>query len=182
MSDYAVTVFASSSPRTPRAFLNVAEELGRAIAEQGWYLVSGAGNSGCMGALNDACLLANGRTRGVILRQFHDDGLGHTELHDLQIADNMRERKRLLGVRTDAYIVLPGGPGTWEEFWEVAVERQIRTHQRPVVVINTDDFYRGFIIQAETAAANGLLYGPIEELFTVVDNVDAAIDLVRPAD
>ena len=175
-----VCVFASSSPKTPPRYLDEAARLGSLLAERGVTCVNGAGNTGCMGALNDAVLAAGGRVEGVILRQFHDQDLGHRELHDLIIAENMRDRKRMLGDRAHAYCVLPGGPGTWEEFWEVAVERQIGTHHRPLALVNTDGFYDGFIQQAHRGHAEGMLYGPIKELFTVVADADSAADLIAP--
>jgi len=174
-----LTVFASSSPRTPERYLELAREFGRQAAAEGLHLVNGAGHSGCMGALNDACLGAGGRVRGVILRHFLDEGLAHEGLHELAVTETMRERKRLLGAGSDAFLVLPGGPGTWEEFWEVAVERQIGSHRRPLLVLDPDDYYAGFIAQVERAAADGFLYGPAHELFTVVDSVAAAMAQLR---
>ncbi len=175
-----ITVFASSSPRTPPAYCALAAQLGTLIAAAGHELINGAGREGCMGALNEACLAAGGRVHGVILRCFHEAGLTHAGLRDVVIADTMRERKRLLGDTADAYIVLPGGPGTWEEFWEVAVERQIAVHVRPLVVVNADGFYAGFLAQVERAWADGLLYGPAAALFTVVADPAAAVTACAP--
>ncbi|MFW5845138.1 MAG: TIGR00730 family Rossman fold protein, partial [Planctomycetota bacterium] len=155
-----VTVYGSSSPRTPQAYLDTAADCGRLIAASGWILVNGAGSGGCMGALNDGCLAAGGRVEGVILRQFLDQGLVHPELQDVQVAETMRERKRLLASGSQAYLVLPGGPGTWEELWEIAVERQIGVSTAPLVLIDVDGFYAGFIAQLRRAYEDGLLYGP----------------------
>jgi uncharacterized protein (TIGR00730 family) len=93
----------------------------------------------------------------------------------LEIAETMRERKRLLGIEADAFVALPGGPGTFEEFWELAVERQIQVHHKPLILIDIDDFYKGFILQVERAARDGLLYGPIEDLFHRVTTVEEAL-------
>jgi hypothetical protein len=131
-----------------------------------------------MGALNDAVLAGGGRVEGVILRQFHDDDLGHRGLHDLAIADTMRERKRLLGAVADAFIALPGGPGTWEELWEVAVERQIAVHRKPLLLVNCRDFYAGFLAQLRRGHADGLLYGEPEQLVTTVADAAAALALL----
>ena len=105
-----ICVFASSSPRTPERYLREAAALGRLMAQRGWTCVNGAGRTGCMGALNDAVLAAGGRVEGVILRKFHDQALGHDRLHDLAIADTMRERKRLLGRPAAPERSLPDGP------------------------------------------------------------------------
>ena len=131
-----------------------------------------------MGAVTDACLAAGGRAKGVILRKFLEQGLQHPELEEMLVVDAMRERKRLLGEQVDGYLVLPGGPGTWEEFWEVAVERQIETHARPVVVLNVDGFYDGFLEQARRAAEEGFLYGPLDDLFTTTTSPETAVGVV----
>ena len=169
-----ITVFASSSPRTPVPYLRLAEEVAEACVAAGVTVINGAGNSGCMGALNERLLALNGQVEGVILRKFHDEGQGDTRLPTV-IADTMRERKRLLGARTDAYLTLPGGPGTFEELWEVVVERQIGTHTRPVVVLDCDGYYDGFRQQLGRAADDGLLYGPPEELMVFTDVVQDAL-------
>ena len=169
-----VCVYASSSERTPQKYLDQAAELGRLLAELGVILVNGAGRTGCMGALNDACLAAGGRVEGVILRKFLDEDLGHQHLQELIVADTMRERKRLLAKDIEIFVALPGGPGTWEELWEIAVERQIGTHQSPLIIVNTDAFYAGFHQQLIRAEEEGLLYGPAADLMDFTDNaVDA---------
>ena len=171
---FRLTVFASSSPRTPKAYLNISRQVAAACVERQVTVVNGAGNHGCMGALNDALLDLGGRVEGVILRQFHEAGQSDPRL-PLQIVDTMRERKRLLGHQTDAYLTLPGGPGTFEELWEVVVERQIGTHQRPVVVLDVNDFYQGFRQQLQRAADDDLLYGPAEQLMTFCRDIDQAL-------
>lgn len=173
-----VTVFASSSPRTPPEYLAAAADLGRALAAAGHEVCNGAGRHGCMGALNDACLAAGGRVRGVILRKFLDEGLAHAGLGELVVADTMRERKRLLGEGAGAFVVLPGGPGTWEEFWEVAVERQIGVHRRPLVLLDVAGFYQGFTTVARRAHAEGLLYGPVDDLFQAASDVPGVLALL----
>jgi uncharacterized protein (TIGR00730 family) len=176
-----VTVFCSSSPRTPRVYLDDAAAVGKLLAEAGCEVVTGAGGTGCMQAVIDACLGAGGRARGVILRRFLEDGVEHPELTEMVVTETMRERKRLLGEEVDAYLVLPGGPGTWEEFWEVAVERQLETHARPVVVANTAGYYEAFVAQAKRALTEGFLYGTIDDLFAVEPDGPSAVRRVLEA-
>lgn len=176
-----ICVFASSSPRTPERYLREASELGRLLAQRGWTCVNGAGRTGCMGALNDAVLAHGGRVEGVILRKFHEEDLGHAGLHGLAIADTMRERKRMLGDEVAAYLALPGGPGTWEELWEVAVERQIGHHRRPLLLINSVGFYDGFLTQLQRGHADGLLYGEPDELLAVADDAAQAVGMLADA-
>jgi uncharacterized protein (TIGR00730 family) len=172
-----VTVYGSSSPRTPQHYLDDAAELGRCLAAAGHVLVNGAGNGGCMGAINEACLAAAGRVVGIILKQFHDRGLGHDQLHEYIVVDTMRERKRLLAHGSQAYICLAGGPGTWEELWEIVVERQIGVTTAPLVLLDSHGFYDGFRQQLQRAGDEGFLYEEPENLLLVADSVAHAGEL-----
>ena len=175
-----VTLYGSSSPRTPAAYLAAAEEMGIACAARGWVLRTGAGRHGCMGAATDACIAAGGTVVGVILRKFLDEGLSHAGLAALAVADHMRERKRLLAEGADAFVCMPGGPGTWEEFWEMAVQRQIGAVSAPLVAVDVAGHYAPFRTMLERAHADGLLYGPPEELATwVADAAEAAECIAR---
>lgn len=174
----AVVAYGSSSPRTSSRFLDEAAALGRGIAKRDWHLINGAGRSGCMGAMNDAAFAAGGEVHGVILRQFLDDELQHPGIEDLVICDNMRERKFCLARYASAFCVLPGGPGTWEELWEIAVERQIGSHAKPLVLINTDGFYDGFLQQLQRASDEDLLYGPAADLLMVAEDATSALAII----
>jgi uncharacterized protein (TIGR00730 family) len=171
----ALTVYGSSSPRTPAAFLAAAAEVGRLAAQRGWTVINGAGSQGCMGACTDACLAAGGTVRGVILRKFADDGLAHPSLADLAVAEDMRTRKRLLAESADAFLGLPGGPGTWEEVWEIAVQRQIGALRAPLVLVDIDGCWQPVRAQLERAARDGLLYGPPDDLLAIEATPEAAI-------
>ncbi len=178
MPDKRICVYASSSQKTPQPYLDQAAALGKALAEKGVVLVNGAGRTGCMGSLNDACIEAGGRVEGVILQQFFDDDLHHYHLHEMIVVDTMRERKRLLAEDISAFIALPGGPGTWEELWEIAVERQIGTNHSPLIIVNFDGYYDGFAQQLKRAEKDSMLYGPGSDLMTFVNDVDEAISLI----
>jgi uncharacterized protein (TIGR00730 family) len=173
-----VTVYGSSSGRTSAAYLRAAERLGARCAQRGWTVVNGAGRDGCMGALTDGVLAAGGRVHGVILRQFAEAGLQHPGLVDCQVADDMRTRKRLLAEGADAFIALPGGPGTWEELWEIAVQRQIGAITAPLIVVDVAGCYAPLRAQLERAASDGLLYGPPGDLLTFAGNADEAVSIL----
>lgn len=173
-----LTVFGSSSPRTPAPYLAAAADLGRRAVAAGWRLRTGAGKDGCMGAVADAAIAAGGAVDGVILRQFLDQGLAHAGLASLAVADDMRTRKRLLMEGADACIALPGGPGTWEELWELAVQRQIGAVRLPFVAIDVAGHYAPFRTMLASAARDGLLYGPERELLSFADGAAEALRLI----
>lgn len=181
MSAPIITVFGSSSPRTPDAYTKLGHALGVAIAEEGWILRNGAGADGCMGAATDGALDAGGVVEGVNLRHFVNQGFVHPRLDNasLRVAETMRDRKAWLGEGVAAYLVLPGGPGTWEELWEVAVERQINVHHKPLVCCDIDGFWDGFVLMLQRAEKDGLLYGPATQLLTICPGLEATIAFLK---
>jgi uncharacterized protein (TIGR00730 family) len=176
-----LTIYGSSSPRTPSRYLAAARELGRLAVAAGWRLRTGAGKDGCMGAVTDAALAAGGAVEGVILRLFQEQGLQHPGLAQVAVADDMRTRKRLLLDGANAAIALPGGPGTWEELWELAVQRQIGALRLPFVALDVDGHYAPFRTMLANAARDGLLYGPPDELLSFADDAPAALRQLRDA-
>ena len=177
-----LTVFGSSSPRTPDTYLAAARELGRLAVAAGWQVRTGAGKDGCMGAVTDAVIAAGGTVDGVILRLFLDQGLAHDRLASLRVAEDMRSRKRLLIEGADACIALPGGPGTWEELWELAVQRQIGAVRLPFVALDVAGCFAPFRTMLARADADGLLYGPPSELLEFADDAASALRMLGMPD
>jgi uncharacterized protein (TIGR00730 family) len=170
----SVTVYAGSSSRATARHLELARELGRAIAARGWSLVYGGANVGLMGALADAALAAGGRVEGVILDTFAR--VAHASLHDLVTVTDMRSRKAGLAHRGDAYVVLPGGFGTLEELSEILVERQIALHRKPLVLVNPDGFWDPLLALIDRQVADGLVKQQHRALLAVVPDAAGAID------
>jgi uncharacterized protein (TIGR00730 family) len=134
-------VFCSSSDRVPEAFREDARTLADAMADAGISLVYGGGSIGLMGTLADRLLARGGRVVGVIPRFLADKELAHGGLAELVVTETMHERKTEMSRRADAFAVLPGGFGTMEEFFEVLTWKQLRLHDRPVVVANTGGWF-----------------------------------------
>src|ERR1700733_524209 len=110
----SVTVYCSSSREVAQVYLDAAEELGRAIAREGWQLVYGGNDCGCMGALAHAARDAGGKVIGVTPQLLVDNGIADQKCDELIVPPDMRQRKALLESRGDAFIALPGGLGTLE--------------------------------------------------------------------
>ncbi len=167
-----VTLYAGSSRGAPE-YERLAAQLGRAIARRGWVLVYGGANVGLMGACADAALEAGGRVQGVILESFAS--VEHARLHELDVVGDMRERKAGLARRGDAFVALPGGFGTLEEVSEILVERQLALHQKPLVLLDPDGFWRPLLEQFERMSRAGLLRPAHLQLYESVPDVPAAI-------
>jgi uncharacterized protein (TIGR00730 family) len=141
MTPHAVCVFCGSQPGARPAYLDAARELGALLARRGVAVIYGGGHVGMMGALADSALAAGGEVIGVIPEHLMRPEVAHQRLTELLIVDSMHTRKRTMASRTDAFIVLPGGYGTFEEMFEMVTWRQLRLHAKPVGLINVDGYF-----------------------------------------
>lgn len=175
-----VCVYGSSSKQTPASYLHAATVLGDELAKRGHTCVNGAGAHGVMGALNRASRAAKGRVIGVCHKMFVDGEI--TALFDgmelvLTGGSDLVERKAALMAKSDCYIALPGGPGTWDELWEVACACQLGIGRSgPICLVNTDGYYDGFVRQLERADADRLLHKPPAEFLHVAADPKSALD------
>jgi hypothetical protein len=152
-----ICVFCGSRPGRRPTFAAVASELGALLARERVGLVTGGGKVGLMGVVADAALAAGGEVIGVIPRFLVDKEIGHTGLTDLHIVDTMHERKALMASLADAFVALPGGLGTWDEFCEILTWGQLGLHAKPCVLHDIDGYYDALIAQLDRAAADGFL-------------------------
>ena len=137
-----ICVYCSSSSAIAAEYFTAARELGAEIALRGWHLVYGGTTAGLMGVLADAVLAAGGKVTGVIPGHISERGIAHPNLTELIVTADMRERKAIMDQRADAFIAMPGGLGTLEEAFEVLTLKQLQIHSRPIVFLNTRQFYK----------------------------------------
>ena len=131
--------------------------MGRLICERQIGLVYGGANRGLMGVLADACLDAGGRVVGVMPKALVEKEIAHRELTKLHIVESMHERKALMADLADAFIALPGGYGTWEEFFEVLTWSQLGLHRKPCGLLNVRGYYDCLLSMADNAVKEGFL-------------------------
>ncbi len=135
----------------------MAREVGSWIASHGGQLVYGGGHNGLMGIMADATLAAGGRVIGVIPKALVEKEWAHTGCTELHIVENMHERKRIMAEHADAFLALPGGIGTLEEFFEVWTWRQLGYHDKPVGLLNMDGFYDSLLTFLNSAVTTGFM-------------------------
>jgi uncharacterized protein (TIGR00730 family) len=138
---FSVCVYCGSRPGATPEFSDTARAVGHWIGSNGGQLVYGGGRSGLMGVVADATLAAGGRVVGVIPKALVDKELAHHGCTELHIVDTMHERKALMAEHADAFLAIPGGIGTMEEFFEVWTWRQLGYHDKPVGLLNQNGFY-----------------------------------------
>jgi uncharacterized protein (TIGR00730 family) len=145
----AVCVFCSSSDAIDSVFFDAANELGAWIAERHYTLVYGGSNIGLMGAVARAVHRHGGCVIGVIPQTIHARGIAYLTADELIITKDLRERKATMEARADAFVALPGGFGTLEEVVEVITLKQLQTHAKPIILLNTNGFYDPLLILFE---------------------------------
>ena len=136
-----ICVFCSSSTTIDRRHVELARSVGERLAADGHGLVSGGGRVSMMGAVATAARDGGAHTVGVIPAHLVPFEVADVEADELLVVETMRERKRIMDERSDAFLVLPGGIGTLEEFFEAWTSRTLDMHAKPVVVLDPDGFY-----------------------------------------
>ena len=177
--EWAVCVYCASGPTHPE-LLDLADRIGRGIADRGWTLVSGGGNVSAMGALASAARARGGHTVGVIPKALVHREVADTEADELVVTDTMRERKQVMEDRADAFIALPGGIGTLEEFFEAWTAGYLGMHSKPIVMLDPFGHYTGLLDWLRGLVESGYVAEDALGRLVVVDDVDSALAACAP--
>lgn len=163
----------------PKDYFDAARQMGNLLAARNLCLAYGAGLTGLMGAVANGTLEAGGEVVGVIPEIFNTPQLLHTRLTRLEVVSNMHTRKARLAELADAFIALPGGFGTLDEFFEILTWAQIGLHQKPIGLLNTRNYFTPLLAWVDHAASEGFIYAEHRSLFTVHEDPAALLDLLE---
>lgn len=169
----SVAIFCGSSAGVDPVYAEKAKQVGRFLAEHHVSLVYGGGSVGLMGIVADATLAAGGEVIGVIPQALLDGELGHKNLTHLHVVANMHERKQKMADLADAFIALPGGPGTLEEIFEQWTWGQLGFHQKPCAFYNVNNYYQHLAAFIQTMQQSGFLKPAHAQMITFSDDLDA---------
>jgi uncharacterized protein (TIGR00730 family) len=172
----AIGVFCASSRTLDQRWLDLARDVGAAIAAPGHTLVSGGGCVGMMGTLAAGARSGRAHTLGVIPQSLVDLEIADHDADELVVTDGMAARKIVMLERADAFLVLPGGLGTLDELFEVWTTATLGLHAKPVVLLDVDGFYEGLMAWLVTVAAQGFVRPESLAMVRVVRTVDEALD------
>lgn len=177
----SITLYCSSSNSLHNDYNEAARAFGRAIGQRGWTLVYGAGQVGLMGHAARSCRESGGRVVGVITERLRDAELMDHDNHENHVFPTMRQRKAMLESRGEAMVILPGGPGTLEEFFEVFVGRLLGEHDKPIVMLNMANplhgggFFDPLLAMFDHLMRGGFCKPGTREIFDVCASVDEVI-------
>ncbi|MEM6408652.1 MAG: TIGR00730 family Rossman fold protein [Pseudomonadota bacterium] len=168
----SVCVYCGSRLGTNPAYKQAAVDLGHMIAQNGWRLVYGAGDVGLMGAVANATQEAKGDVFGVIPEHLFDLEVGKRDLTSFVITETMHERKKVMYMNSDAIVVLPGGAGSLDEFFEVLTWRQLGLHDKPIVLLNINGYWDRLLDLVDHIIAEGFADTSLRGFLSVTESVE----------
>jgi uncharacterized protein (TIGR00730 family) len=154
---FSICVYCGSRTGRDEEFASLAADVGRWIGKHGGQLVYGGGNNGLMGVMADSALEHGARVVGIIPRALVEREWAKHDCTELHIVENMHERKRMMAERADAFLALPGGIGTFEEFFEAWTWRQLGYHDKPVGLLNAAGYYDTLLVFLRNSVAHGFM-------------------------
>jgi len=173
---FSVCVYCGSRLGARPAYRALARALGTAIGARGWQLVYGGGRAGLMGEVADATLAAGGRVVGVIPDSLMKLEVGHAGLSELHVVQTMHQRKQLMAERSDAFIAMPGGIGTFEELFEVWTWRHLGYHDRPMGLLEAEGYWAPMVQFLQHAVAEGFMGDDQMAMLLVEQDIDRLLD------
>lgn len=181
MQNRSVCVYCGSRDGADSAYAEAAAALGKALAAQQWQLVYGAGDIGLMGRVARSCQNAQGETFGVIPTHLLKKEVGKADLTRFVVTENMHERKKVMFMNADAIVVLPGGAGSLDEFFEVLTWAQLDLHAKPIVLLNVANYWDPLIALIDHVIGQGFADKSLKSLFSTEPTVQATIERLRAA-
>ena len=164
---FSICVYCGSRPGNHPEFTTIAKQVGTWIGAHGGQLVYGGGRNGLMGTVADSTLAAGGRVIGVIPKALVDKEQAHHGCTELHIVETMHERKRIMAEHADAFLALPSGIGTFEEFFEVWTWRQLGYHDKPIGLLNVNGYYDSLLVFLQSSVSLGFMPDRLMPLISV---------------
>ena len=176
-----ICIYGASSRKLAKEYYDAAEALGALMAQQGHTLVFGGGQEGIMGAVARGAHAHGGKIIGIAPRFFDRPGILFEECTEFIYTDTMRERKALMEEHSEAFMVLPGGIGTYEEFFEMLTLKQLGRHNKPMVMLNTRGYYDPMAAMLQNTVDEGFMSADCLELYGVCNSPEEALDYILNA-
>ena len=175
----SITVFCGSSFGSEEIYKEQAYLVGKTLAKENIRLIYGGANVGLMGTVADGTIQNGGKAIGVLPHFLQSKEIAHTNLTELILVETMHERKTKMNELSDGVIVLPGGYGTLEEFFEMITWAQLGLHKKPIAILNIDGFYNDLIKLVQTMVDKGFLKQVNQEMLLVSDSIDELLEKMK---
>ncbi|UYV38785.1 TIGR00730 family Rossman fold protein [Rhodobacteraceae bacterium D3-12] len=177
----SICVYCGSRAGASPSYLEAATSFGQGLANRHWRLVYGAGDVGLMGAVARAAQAAGGDTFGVIPTHLLQLEVGKRDLTSFIVTENMHERKKVMYMNANAVVVLPGGAGSLDEFFEILTWAQLGLHDKPIILINIEGYWGPLVTLIDHTITQGFADPSLRKLFSVADTPAAAFATLETA-
>ena len=174
-----ICVYGAASNNIDESYKNAVEKLGRELAKRGHSLVYGAGANGLMGAVARGVYEEKGEIVGVVPSFFNVDGVLFPHCTEMIKTKTMRERKQIMEDNADAFIMVPGGIGTYDEFFEILTLKQLKQHEKPVAIFNVNNYYDEMDKMMQKAVREGFVSKPTIYLYEIIDDIDKIFEYIE---
>lgn len=174
-----ICVYGAASNLIDKSFIKASENLGYKMAQRGHALVYGAGAQGVMGGTSRGVERGGGKIIGIAPSFFNVDGMIFENCTELVRTETMRSRKELMEKRSDAFIMAPGGIGTFDEFFEMLTLKQLSRHTKAMAIYNINGYFDDFINFIRHAMDENFIKKECEELYRVFDDIDEMLDYIE---
>lgn len=176
-----ICVYCGSSGRVSDLYKQAAIRAGQLLGQNDRTLVYGGGSVGLMGLVANATLESGGKAIGIIPSHIDKREIGHPNLTELHVVNSMHERKAMMVERSDGFVILPGGLGTMDEFFEIMTWRQLGLHDKPIVIVNVDGYWSPLIGLIDAMVKEGFVREGDRAAVKVIDNVEDMLDALENA-
>ncbi|MBE7043597.1 MAG: TIGR00730 family Rossman fold protein [Ruminococcaceae bacterium] len=174
-----ICVYGASSNKLDQSYISAVEEFGLQIAKRGHHLVFGGGAQGLMGATARGVHKGGGNIVGVAPSFFDVDGILYQDCTEFIYTETMRERKQIMEDRADAFVMVPGGIGTFEEFFEILTLKQLGRHQKAIACFNVNGFFDTMIAMLEEAIEGHFMAPACRELYRFFEKPEEILDYLE---
>ena len=175
----SVCIFAGSNLGHKASYKSAATKLGRELVKNNFSMVYGGGGVGLMNEIANEVLDGGGKVTGVITERLKKAEAGHKNLTQLHVVGTMHERKAKMAELSDAIISLPGGVGTWEEFYEALAWNQLGIHSKPIILLNVEGYYEELYSFSLKACNEGFIPKSTLKDFFLINDVEEAINCIK---
>lgn len=179
MKSLSICLFGASSDQIDKHYIEEVEQLGREMGKRGYRLIFGGGSTGLMGAAARGAAAGGGHIIGVIPRFMYEFEALYDQCDELIHTDTMHERKEIMEDRADAFIIVPGGIGTLDEFFEILTLVSLEKKTAPIILYNIDGYFNSLISFIDSCTHKGFIRPLVRNLFRVCDTPDKAFDLIE---
>ena len=179
MQSLSVCVFCGSRNGRKPDYEQAARALGKGLGQRNWRLVYGAGDVGLMGSIANSAQAQKSETFGVIPTHLINKEVAKRDLTKFIVTDNMHERKKVMFMNSDAIVLLPGGAGSLDEFFEVLTWAQLELHEKPLVLVNVANYWSPLISLVDHVISEGFADKSLRKLFYVVNTSEDALTMIQ---